>query len=57
MGLLVFAMSPLAAATAPLAAATHPLAAATHPLAAAMAPRQFFFGREVSDYSLSGETR
>jgi hypothetical protein len=47
-------MDPLVFAVSPLTATMPPLAAARIWLAAAMASGQFFFGKQVSDYSLYG---
>jgi hypothetical protein len=64
MDALVCAMNPLSAANAPSAPAQAPLALAQASLALAQASLanrygqpQFFFSRQVSDYSLSGGTQ
>jgi hypothetical protein len=47
-------MDPLVLAVSALSAAMAPLTAAKAVLAAAVVPSQFFFGTQVSDYSLYG---
>jgi hypothetical protein len=50
-------MNPLSAANAPSAPAQPPLALAKASLANRYGQPQFFFSRQVSDYSLSGGTQ
>jgi hypothetical protein len=50
-------MNPLSAANAPSAPAQAPLALAQASLANRYGQPQFFFSRQVSDYSLSGGTQ
>jgi hypothetical protein len=57
MDALVCAMNPLTAAMASSASAQTPLALAQASLANRDGLPQFFFSRQVSDYSLSGGTQ
>jgi hypothetical protein len=57
MDALVYAMNPLSAANAPSVPAQAPLALAQASLANRYGQPQFFFSRQVSDYSLSGGTQ